>query len=157
MRNFAMKMAIGIAITSLGLFAADNSIGTWKRNIAKSTSTATNPNPYTSQTTVREAVAGGVKVTSTGVRKDGKAANGSYTAKYDGKFVPVAGGGAFDSIAIKQVDANTFTSEAKKTGGKYRLKGKSVVSSDGKTMTSTLSGTDADGKPISVTAVYDKQ
>lgn len=148
-------LVIGIAIASLGLFAADNSLGTWKRNIAKSPST--NPNPYTSQTTVREAAPNGVKVTNTGVRKDGTAANSSYTATYGGGFASVTGGTTFDSIALKQVNANSLTSEVKKTGGKYHLKGKSVVSKDGKTMTSTQKGTDADGKPLSLVIVYDKQ
>jgi hypothetical protein len=45
----------------------------------------------------------------------------------------------------------------KKTGGKYHQTGKNVISKDGKTLTQTFKGTDADGKPVHGTNVYDKQ
>ena len=158
MRSIAAKFIIGAAITAIGLFGADNSIGTWKRNIEKSKSSSTNPNPYKSQTTTRTAVDGGVKVTLAGERKDGTPSSGSYTVKYDGKPTPISvTGSSFDTIAVKQIDANTFTSETSKTGGKYHMKGKTVISKDGKTMTLTQKGTGADGKPLSSTVVYDKQ
>ena|SRR6185503_15451897 len=72
------------------------------------------PNPIKSSTMVREASGDSVKVTNTGVRADGTAANWSYTAKYDGKEYPVTGNAPFDAISVKQVDANHFTSELKK-------------------------------------------
>ena len=156
MRTSVAKLIVGVVIPAIGLFAADNSLGTWKRNIEKSKSNTPVANPYKSQTTVREAVDGGVKVTSVGERKDGTPTNSTYTVKYDGKPVP-ASGSSFDTIAVKQVDANTFTSETKKTGEKYHSKGKTVISKDGKTMTLTQKGTDAEGKPMSFTVVYDKQ
>lgn len=158
MRSIAVKFIIGATITAIGMFGADNSIGVWKRNVAKSTSSPTNPNPYKTQTTTRVAVDGGVKVTMAGERKDGTPANGTYTVKYDGKPAPVTvPGGAFDTIAVKQIDANNFTSETSKKSGKYNMKGKTVISADGKTMTLTQSGTGADGKPLSITVVHDKQ
>jgi hypothetical protein len=156
MRNIVAKLVIGVAITSIAMFGADNSIGTWKRNIAKSKSTPQDTNPITSLTTVREAADGGVKVTSTGQRKDGTAINANYTAKYDGKEYPVTGA-AWDTVSIKQIDANTFTSEQKKTGGKYHTTGRTVISKDGKIMTITTKGTNADGKPSSATLIYEKQ
>lgn len=156
MPNIVAKLVIGLAITAIGIFAADNSIGTWKRNIEKSKSKTPVPNPYKSQTTVREAVDGGVKVTSVGERKDGTPTKSSHTVKYDGKPVPVTGS-TFDTIAVKQVDANTFTSETSKTGGKYHTTGRTVISKDGKTMTNTQKGTDAEGKPLSFTIVHEKQ
>lgn len=157
MRRIVAKLMIGVAITAIGLFGADNSIGTWKRNIEKSHGTPPSSNPIMSQTLVREAVDGGVKVSSTGERKDGTRTNLDYTVKYDGKPAPVTGTLGFDTIAVKQVDANTFTSEATKTGGKYGTKSRTVISNDGKTMTMTQKGTDAEGKPLSFTNVYDKQ
>lgn len=150
-------LTIALAATSMTVSAADNSLGTWKRNIAKSKSSTPVANPYKSQTTVRSAANGGVKVTSTGERMDGTATNATYTLKYDGVAVPVTGSASFDSMSVKQIDANTFTNETKKTGGKYQTTGKTVISKDGKTMTVTQKGTDADGKPISFTIVYDKQ
>jgi hypothetical protein len=43
------------------------------------------------------------------------------------------------------------------TGGKYHATGRNVISKDGKTMTQTATGTDAEGKPVSATTVFDKQ
>jgi hypothetical protein len=58
---------------------------------------------------------------------------------------------------MKQVNANTFTFEAKKTGGKYHTTGRTVISKDGKTMTTTAKGTNADGKPYSAKLISEKQ
>ena len=156
MRSVLVKVFISLAITSIGLFGADNSIGTWKRNVEKSKSTPPIANPVKSLTLKYEAIDGGVKVTVTGERKDGTAINSSYTAKYDGKENPVTGA-TWDTTALKQIDANTFTFENKKTGGKYRVTGRSVISKDGKTMTTTTKGTNAEGQPSSGTFLYEKQ
>jgi hypothetical protein len=149
-------LIMGVAITAIGMFGSDNSLGTWKRNVDKGQSTPPNTNPITSMTMVREASDGGVKVNSTGQRKDGTAITSSYTAKYDGKEYPVTGA-PWDSISIKQIDANTFATETKKTGGKYHAAGRTVISKDGKTMTLNNKGTDAEGKPVTNKIVYEKQ
>ena len=147
-----------MATMAIGMLAADNSVGTWKRNTEKSKYNPMPPNPFKSQTMVREPVDGGVKITSKGQRTDGTPVDTTYTLKYDGKPVPVTGTGSqFDTISMKQLDANTFTSETRKTGGKYHTTGRTVISNDGRTMTNTSKGTDADGKPLSFTIVYDKQ
>ena len=44
-----------------------------------------------------------------------------------------------------------------KKDGKVTAKGRIVVSADGKSRTVTVSGTDATGKKMKYTAVYDKQ
>ena len=116
MRKILSRLVIGVAITAIGIFGADNSLGTWKRNVTKSKSSTPNTNPIKSLTTVREASDGGVKVTSTGENMDGTPINSSYTAKYDGKEYPVTGA-PWDTISIKQIDANTFTSETKRLVG----------------------------------------
>jgi hypothetical protein len=152
MQRIAAKLIIGVAITAIGMFAADSSVGTWKFNPAKSKSTT-----LTSRTDVREATPdGGVKVTRTEQSASGGSSESSYTYKYDGKENP-ATGGQFDTLAVKRVNANTSTWEAKKTGGKFHQTGRNVVSKDGKTLTQTFKGTDADGKPVHGTNVYDKQ
>jgi hypothetical protein len=156
MRSIAAKLVIGVAIAAIGLFGADNSIGTWKRNVAKSKITPEAKNPIKSLTFVYEASDGGVKRTVTGERQDGTAIKSSSTVKYDGKEYPVTGS-TWDTISIKQIDANTFTSETKKTGGKYHATSRMVISKDGKTMTTTTKGTNAEGQPFTGTAVYDKQ
>jgi hypothetical protein len=156
MRTIAAKLVIGLAITAMALFGADNSIGTWKRNIAKSKTTPELANPVKSMTVVVEASDGGAKRTVTGERQDGTAIKTSATIKYDGKEYPVTGA-TWDTISVKQIDADTFTIEQKKTGGKYHATGRTVISKDGKTMTTTIKGTNAEGQPFTGTAVYDKQ
>ena len=110
-----------------------------------------------SLTVTREASDGGVKVTTTGDRADGTPINGSYAAKYDGKDVQVTGNAPYDTIAVKQVNANTLTDERKKTGGPYRAAGRTVISNGGKTMTTTTKGTNADGKEFTNVMVFEKQ
>jgi hypothetical protein len=157
MRKMFNRFLGVLAITVVAALGADNSVGTWKVNNAKSKYTPA-PFPVKSLTSVREAAPGGVKVTNTGARADGSAINASYTAKYDGVAVPVTGTGSpYDSISVKQVNANTLTYQAKQTNGKYSASGGTVISSDGKTMTTKAKGTDGDGKPMTLTLVYDKQ
>jgi len=113
--------------------------------------------PVKSLTITREAADGGVKHTTTGERADGTAASSIYTAKYDGKEVQVTGNAPYDTIAIKQVNANTLTEERKKTGTPYKGTSRVVVSNGGKTMTTTVKGTNADGKEFTQSFVFDKQ
>jgi hypothetical protein len=154
MRRVLTTLFLVLAV-AVAAFAADNSLGTWKLNLEKS---KYSPGPPTikSLTSVREASDGGVKVTSTGEQADGTPINSSYTAKYDGKEYPVTGA-PWDSIAIKQVNANTLTTTTKKNGGSYHATARTVISKDGKTMTTTVKGTNAEGKAFNNTLVYDKQ
>ena len=59
--------ALAITTTVSAWGAEDNSLGTWKANIAKSKYTPA-PWPVKSLTITREAAPGGVKVTNTGMR-----------------------------------------------------------------------------------------
>ena len=156
MRRIFTTGILALAITTAAAFGADNTIGTWKLDVAKSKYTPA-PMPIKSLTIIREASDGGVKHTTKGERSDGTAVNASYTAKYDGKDVQVAGNSQYDTIAIKQVNANTLTDERKKTGGSYKATGRMVVSNGGKTMTTTTKGTHADGKEFTQILVFDKQ
>jgi hypothetical protein len=156
MRTILTNGFIALAITTVAALGADNTLGIWKLDVAKSKYTPA-PMPIKSLTLTREASDGGVKHTTKGERADGTAINASYTAKYDGKDVPVAGNSQYDSIAIRQVNANTLTDERKKTGGPYKATGRTVVSNGGKTMTTTTKGTNADGKEFTQALVFDKQ
>ena len=156
MRTILNKTLLVLAITTVAALGADNTIGTWKLNVPKSKYTP-EPMPVKSLTVTREAADGGVKQTAIGELADGTAINASYTAKYDGKDVQVAGNAPYDTISIKQVNANTFTDERKKTGGPYKATGRTVVSNGGKTMTATTKGTNGQGKEFTSTFVFDKQ
>ena len=156
MRRILSKTLLALAITTVAAFGADNTLGTWKLNAAKSTYTPA-PMPIKSLTVTRGASYGGVNQTTNGERADGTALNSRYAAKYDGKDVQVSGNAQYDTIAIKQVNANTLTDERKKTGGPYKATGRTLVSNGGKTMTTTTKGTNADGKEFTQIFVYEKQ
>jgi 2',3'-cyclic-nucleotide 2'-phosphodiesterase (5'-nucleotidase family) len=156
MRTILTKTLSALAITTVVAFGADNSLGTWKLNSEKSKYTPA-PMPLKSLTSTREASDGGVKVTNTGEQTNGTTINATYTYKYDGKDVQVTGNAPYDTISIKQVNANTFTDQRKKTGGPYHATGRTVISNSGKTMTLTAKGTNQEGKEFTMTLVFEKQ
>jgi hypothetical protein len=106
MRTKLAKAVYIVTLTAIGLSAADNSLGTWKRNMEQTKYDQKNPplNPITSQMMVREAAEGGVKITTKGMRKDGTRIDTTCTVKYDGKPAPCSGTGSqFDTISMKQL------------------------------------------------------
>lgn len=134
--------------------AADPAIGTWKLNVEKS---KYSPGPAPKSATVTyEASGEGVTRTGQSVAADGQTTSFSYTAQYDGKDYPVSGNPNADTIALKRIDP--YTSEATlKKGGKVTTTARRVVSKDGKTLTLTLKGTNAQGQAVNNTSVYEKQ
>ncbi len=156
MRSLRYKAFAVLAISTAIAFGADNSLGTWKLNMEKSKYTPS-PMPVKSLSITREASDGGVKVSNAGEQADGTAINAAYTAKYDGTEVNVTGNAPYDRIAIKQVNANTFTDQRNKTGGSYKATGRTVISNGGRTMTTTSKGTNGQGKEFTSTFVFDKQ
>jgi hypothetical protein len=156
-----MKKVLSMTLAALAMavsaFGADNTLGSWKYNAAKSNQPS-GVSPIANLTVTKEAVDGGAKISVKGERADGSKIDTTTSAKYDGKAVPVTGTGTpWDTDAIKQVDANTLTETRSKQGGKYRATVRHVVSADGKTMTLTAKGTGADGKPFKSVTVFDKQ
>jgi hypothetical protein len=154
MRSIRTKLLAGLAITVIGVFAADNTLGTWKLNMEKSKFSPSAP--VKSITVTREASDNGAKTSMTGERADGTPINGAYTAKYDGKEYDVTGA-PYDKISLKRLNAHTFEVTQRKEGGKYRQTGRNVFSKNGKTLTATRKGTDADGKAYSATMVFERQ
>jgi len=128
-------------------------LGTWKLNEAKSKIATGSPKL---NTVVYEAAGDSVKVTVDGTDGDGKPLHSEWTGKYDGKDHPVTGDSNADTRAYKKINDHTLAFTNKKDG-KVTTTGEGVVSSDGKTRTVTLIGTDSKGKKFTSTAVYDKQ
>ena len=136
----------------------DAHVGTWKQNFEKSK----NSTPPTGQrpqsvTRIYEPFEGkGIKATFVTVSADGKKTTSSYSAHFDGKDYPYTGGGLFTSIALKKVDRYTWAA-TNKSAGKAISTGTNTVSKDGKTLTWTSKGTNAQGQPVSGVAVFEKQ
>jgi len=153
----SLRMVVALAAVATAAFCADNTLGTWKLNPEKSQAPAGLPK-ITSLMVVRTAAGDAVKVTVKGEREDKSKVDVSYTAKYDGKEVTLSGSGLpYDTLAIKQLNANTLTDVRTKKGGPYKGTGRFEVSPDGKTATLTTKGTGADGKPFASKTVYEKQ
>ena len=134
-------------------FADDPQLGTWKLNEAKSKIAAGSPKLTT---VVYEAAGDSVKVTVDGTDGDGKPTHNEWTGKYDGKDYPVTGDSNADTRSYKKVNDHTLAFTNKK-GDKVTISGRGVVSTDGKTRTVTITGTDSKGKKYTSSAVYDKQ
>jgi hypothetical protein len=148
-----MFFALAICLVTATLCVAQEEMGTWKLNEAKSKLA---PGIAKNNTVVYEAAGDSIKVTVDGTNSDGSAAHNEWTGKFDGKDYPVTGDAAFDTRAYKRVDDKTLDMTLKK-GGKVTVTGKIVVAADGKSRTVTTNGTDAQGKKFKSVAVYDKQ
>jgi hypothetical protein len=144
-----------VMLTSASMAAAaDNWMGSWKLNVAKS-KYMPGPAPK-SQTLTFEATPAGIKLSTDAVGADGTAAKGGYTSKFDGKDVPWVGNPDADTAAAKRIDANSYENAWKK-GGKATITAKAMVSADGKTLTVSQSGKNVKGDTVNIVAVYDKQ
>jgi hypothetical protein len=152
-RTVALILVTLFAGVTMCFAAANPTLGTWKLNEAKSKIGAGMPKNLT---VVYEAAGDDIKGTIDGVDGMGKPTHNEWTGKFDGKDYPVTGDSTSDTRAIKQIDDHHFELTVKK-GGKVTMTGKAVISADGKTRTVTVGGTDAMGKKVEGTSVYDKQ
>jgi hypothetical protein len=150
-------LAVLAAVASGTVLAQSNPVlGTWKLNAAKSKSS---PLPVPKSLTRTITAQGDVaKYVFEGVAADGSAIAYGFTVTYDGKEAPITGSGpgGADTISIKRINPNEYEAVLKK-GGKLVANSKAEVSKDGKVTTVTSKGTGSDGKPMSMTSVYDKQ
>jgi hypothetical protein len=157
----AAAVAFGIVLAGTALAQVSNSaVGTWKLNLAKSTF---NQAPPPRSLTIKTEVAGeGFKTTVDTVESDGRVRHFETTANDDGKDNPriTTDGGLLpngDIVALTRIDANT-TMTIQKKDGKVILTRRSVVSGDGKTMTTTTTRMNAEGQgTVSDVGVFDKQ
>jgi hypothetical protein len=148
-----LTFAVLFAGASACVAADDVNMGTWKLNEAKS---KFSPGAPKNHSVVYEAAGDSIKVTVDGVGADGKPTHNEWTGKFDGKDYPVTGDPGADTRSYKKIDARTMEL-ANKKGGKVVVSGKITVAADGKSRTVTITGTDANGKKVTSTAVYDKQ
>lgn len=151
-RTVVLTLAALFSVVSV-CFAADANMGTWKLNEAKSKMSA---DAQKNGTVVYEAAGDSVKVTVDGMDAGGKATHNEWTGKFDGKDYAVMSDPASDMRAYKRVNDHTLSMTVKKDG-KMTMSGTIKVSADGKSRTVAVHGTDAKGKKVTSTAVYDKQ
>ena len=151
-RLLATAVLVGLVGGTALAQSSDPLVGTWKLNVAKSTGLS-----FKSGTSKIEAAGAGVKFTVDLVRADGTVNHWAFTANYDGKDNHVTGNSPYgDTVALERVDAKT-TRIISKMAGKVMATQTIVVSSDGKTRTTTTKGTDAQGQKVDTISFYEKQ
>ena len=149
-----LGVVLGAGIVRVSAQASDARIGTWKLNVAKS---KFSPGPAPKSETLKiEASGQGEKVTADFVNADGTRGTTQYTANFDGKDYPLTGSQNADTVSLKRIDART-TERSDKKGGKAAQTITRVVSQDGKTMTATVKGTNAQGQAVDSVIVFEKQ
>jgi len=157
-RGWLPAALLGLVLFSAGLALAqsDPFVGSWELNVAKS---KFGPGAERrSETRIVESSPTGMKVSVDRTNADGSSQQYNYTTNFDDKPHPITGMAPYgaDSIAVTLGTSNTLSFKLTK-GGKAVGSGTSVVSADGKTLTLTSKGMDANGKPISSVTVYDKR
>jgi hypothetical protein len=150
----ALTLVVFILALVTVAIAAEPYVGSWKLNVAKSKINSGPPNK--SQIITFTAQENGLKLVAEGIDSKGKASHGEFAAKFDGKDYPFTGSTDIDTIAIKKIDANTWD-EVFKKAGKQIESARIVVSKNGKTITHTEKGKDAQGQDYTDISVYDKQ
>ena len=157
MRAGSTALTLGVilvaAVAVVSAQGANLRIGTWHLNVAKSTYSP-GPAPKSQVLTI-EAAGAGEKVTSESVSATGAKTVSVYTANYDGKPYPITGSEIADAVTLKRVDANTSERTDSK-GEKAVQTFIRVVSKDGKTMTVTIRGTNAQGQAVNNLVVFEK-
>ena len=149
-----LGVVLGAGIVSVSAQASDASIGTWRLNVAKS---KFSPGPAPQSLTVKvEASGQGEKVTVEGVNAAGTPTMAQYTANFDGKDYPLTGSQNVDKVSLKRIDARTMERTHKKGDTVVQTLTR-VVSQDGKTMTVTIKGTNAQGQAVDDVRVFEKQ
>ena len=142
------------AVAAIGGQAKDDPfVGMWMLDSAKSTF---KPGPPPKSVMLSVEPAGkGYKISVDAVGPDGKPARWGFTSDADGKDVPVTGNPAYETANLTRLTATSATTVYKKSG-KSVVTVKSTVSGDGKTLTTTATGTNPAGQEMNNVSVYMK-
>ena len=150
--TFAIVFSFGLVGS---LWAADPFVGTFKLNLAESKWPSSPPKELT---VVVASQGDDYLVTGTGTDTDGKPMAVKYTFPKKGGPVAYTEGGppSGTSATVKKTDDHT-TDGTTTQDGKVIQTVHTVVSKDGKTLTRTVKGIDAQGNPVDRVEVYDRQ
>jgi hypothetical protein len=148
-------MGLIIASMSLVAQASDPHMGTWKLNLAKS---KYSPDPkYKSQTLKWEPAADGAfRFTSDIVSAQGETIHIETLAKLDGKNYPMKGAPAGTAWSWKRINDRAWE-VVRTANGTVTITHRDLISADGKTLTRTDKGKNAQGEVINSLVVFDKQ
>lgn len=133
--------------------ASSTIIGTWVLNLKKSEFTP-GPPPSSIQR-VYENTPAGIRYTSTTVDAEGKTTTEQWSGSEDGRDFPVTGSPDMDVLSVK-VSGRQAQYVAKREG-RVTMGGNRSITSNGKTMTITLSGRDAQNQVVKQLLVFERQ
>ena len=149
-----LGMIVAAGLSVLSAQGADPRVGSWHLNVAKS---KYSPGPGAQEPDVedrsgRQRGESDERDRQRHRRQDNVT---EYTADYDGKPHPLKGSATADMVTLTRVDSHT-TERVDTKGGKTTMTYHRVVSKDGKTMTVTTKGTNAQGQATSNVVVFEK-
>jgi hypothetical protein len=149
-----LGLAVATVLPQIAFPQSHPWLGTWKLNLAKSTFS---PGPPPRSITVAfQAEEQGLRLTFDIIDAQGNSAKGVVMLFDDGKPHPVTGNPAYDAASYKRINESTYEVTRTKVGKVVQIL-TDVVSGDGKTMTLTATGVNANGQQINDIQVYDKQ
>jgi hypothetical protein len=158
----AFGVLVGLVLTMVSPSAqAQNSpfVGTWKLNLAKSTYSP-GPPPKSNTLKVEAAAGGAEKDTFDGVNAQGQATHSETLRRFDGKEVtPRAvqpSPTAAQTVAFKRIDDHSFDVVGRENG-KVTTTTRVAISRDGKMLTATQTGRNAQGQTVNNATVWDRQ
>ncbi len=132
--------------------AGDPFVGNWRLNLAKSRLPAPLPQKQDVSIQISDQI---IRLQEDIVSDNGDKLTIKVHAKFDGQDYAIDGSPYADTVAYTRVDRNTIKGRGKK-GRNVILDETAVVSSNGRTLTTTYSGIDASGRPGTYVAVFDK-
>lgn len=139
--------------TKLPAQGADSWAGTWTLNLTKSRYESS-PAPKSAVSKL-ERSGDDWKMSQDVIDAQGRAGHTELMARFDGKDYPVEGV-ANTTYAFTRIDDHTYDLIMKR-GGVVVSTNRAVVSSDGKTRTSTTTAKNAQGQTVTNVAVYDRE
>lgn len=154
--SIAATILFILAVAAAGM-AADPWNGTWKLNPAKSKAPGGRL-PHPSSTNIIEIEGDTMHMIVHQTNAAGNLEHMEYTAAFDGKEYPVKvspPGSKPYAISFKRI--NPHTREYVLNMGGITIKGRDVISEDGKTFSRIIDGKDAEGHDTSVIQVFEKQ
>ena len=150
---------LAVVVADVAAFAtpsfAQNAVGVWKVNLAKS-KYSPGPAPKSATVTTTAVAGGSFKTVNEQVPATGAPIKYEITYKFDGKDNKVVGNPNADVQSYTRIDDRHWT-VASKLKGKATLTTKVEMAADGKSRTSTQTGTDAQGRTVNNFIWYDKQ
>jgi hypothetical protein len=148
------KSVCALVAFATALVAASPYVGTWKLDPAKS-KYKTGAGPKEQTVTISES-GGDLNIVVKGVASDGTPISSHYAVPAAGGAGKVVESKVYDGISNKRIsDSERETSYSK--GGKVVYTVHSMVSPDGKTLTTHVKGTNSSGQMVEGTNVQTKQ